>query len=242
MQWNGHNNATTFVNSTTLNASILDTDVAKAGTAAVTVFNSTPGGGTSNALTFTINNPVAYINNISPNNATARGSSFTLTVNGTNFVQTSAVTWNGTLLTNPHFISDTQLTVTVPAANIANAGTASVTVINPAPGGGTSNSVTFAINNSAPNLTSLGPNNKSHGGSDFTLTVHGTGFVTTSKVTWNGSNRTTTFLRYGAGGDHRRGRTNRNGLGNRKQPAPGGGNLTRSPSRLSNEARLCESE
>ncbi len=146
VQWNGHNRTTTFVDSTTLNASILDTDIASAGTPTVTVFNPTPGGGTSNGLTFTINNPVPHIANLSPDNATAGGPSFTLTVNGTSFVKTSAVNWNGTALNNPHFVSSTQLTVTVPAANIANAGTASVSVTNPAPGGGTSNAATFAIN------------------------------------------------------------------------------------------------
>jgi hypothetical protein len=195
VQWNGHNRTTTFVDSTTLNASILDTDIASAGTPTVTVFNPTPGGGTSNVLTFTINNPVPEIDNLLPDNATAGGPSFTLTVNGTNFVKTSAVNWNGIALNNPHFVSSTQLTVTVPAANIANAGMASVTVTNPAPGGGTSNAATFAITNPVPNLTSLTPKNKNHGGTDFTLTIHGTGFVSTSQVKWNGSNRATTFVR-----------------------------------------------
>ena len=112
-----------FVSGTVLNASILVTDIAQAGTAAVTVFNPAPGGGTSNALTFTINNPSPHITNISPNNATAGGASFTLTVNGTGFVNSSAVNWNGTALNNPHLVSSMQITVTVPAADIANAGT-----------------------------------------------------------------------------------------------------------------------
>jgi len=194
VQWNAHNRTTTFVNSTTLNASILDGDIDTAGTATVTVFNPTPGGGTSNGLSFTVNNPVPNINNLSPNNALAGGSQFSLTVNGTNFVKGSAVNWNGSALGNTHFVSSTQVTVTVPAANIANAGTASVTVTNPAPGGGTSNAVTFAINNPVPNLTSLNPSSKNHGATDFTLAVHGTGFVSTSQVKWKGSNRATTFV------------------------------------------------
>jgi len=194
VQWNGHARTTTFVSRTVLNASILVTDIAQAGTTAVTVFNPAPGGGTSNALTFTINNPSPHITNISPNNATAGGASFTLTVNGTGFVNTSAVNWNGTALNNPHLVSSMQITVTVPAANIANAGSASVTVVNPAPGGGTSNTVTFTINNPVANLTSLTPSSKNHGDGAFTLTVHGTGLVSTSQVKWNGSNRTTTFV------------------------------------------------
>src|SRR6185295_10089018 len=43
------------------------------------------------------------------------------------------------------FVSSTQLTAAIPASDIANVGTASVTVVNPAPGGGTSNALTFTI-------------------------------------------------------------------------------------------------
>jgi hypothetical protein len=44
------------------------------------------------------------------------------------------------------YVSSTTLTATVPAADIKTAGTASVTVVNPAPGGGTSAAKTFTIN------------------------------------------------------------------------------------------------
>ena len=56
VQWNGVGRATTFVSSTQLIASIADGDVAIAGTAQVTVSNPTPGGGTSKALQFRIDN------------------------------------------------------------------------------------------------------------------------------------------------------------------------------------------
>jgi hypothetical protein len=70
---------------------------------------------------------------------------FTLTVNGTGFVNGSAVRWNaGDRVTT--FVSSTQLTAAIPATDIAVAGTAQVTVFNPVPGGGTSNSRDFTIN------------------------------------------------------------------------------------------------
>jgi hypothetical protein len=53
--WNGTSRATTFVSAATLTAAIAGADIAAAGTAAVTVFNPAPGGGTSNAVNFTIN-------------------------------------------------------------------------------------------------------------------------------------------------------------------------------------------
>src|SRR5206468_12267326 len=54
VRWNASNRTTTFVSSTQLQAQILASDIAATGTAAVTVFNPTPGGGTSSSVTFTI--------------------------------------------------------------------------------------------------------------------------------------------------------------------------------------------
>jgi hypothetical protein len=50
--WNGAARTTTFVSSTQLTATILASDVAAAGTAAVSVFTPAPGGGTSSLVTF----------------------------------------------------------------------------------------------------------------------------------------------------------------------------------------------
>ncbi len=196
VRWNGANRTTTYVSSTQLTATISTADIAAAGTAQVTVFNPAPGGGTSNAQTFTINainNPVPAITSISPTSAPAGGAAFTLTVNGTSFVSSSAVQWNGSNRTTT-YVSSTQLTATISAADIAAAGTASVTVFNPAPGGGTSNAQTFTINSPAPTTTSLSPSSTTAGGTAFALTVNGTGFVANSIVQWNGSSRTTTYV------------------------------------------------
>src|SRR5207302_8754870 len=54
VQWNGASRPTTFASDTELKATILASDLAVAGAAQVTVLNSSQGGGTSNALTFTI--------------------------------------------------------------------------------------------------------------------------------------------------------------------------------------------
>jgi len=176
-----------------LQASITAADIASAGTATVTVFNPTPGGGTSNGVTFTINNPIPMITNINPTSATAGGVDFTLTVNGTNFISASKVRWNGADRTTS-YISGTQLQASIAAADIASSGTATVTVFNPTPGGGTSNGVTFTINNPIPTITNINPSSATAGGVDFTLTVNGTNFVSGSIVRWNGANRTTSYI------------------------------------------------
>jgi hypothetical protein len=196
VRWNGADRATTFVSATQLTATIPATDIATAGTAQVIVVNPAPGGGTSNPQTFTItvpSNPVPTATGLSPALAMAGGSGFTLTVTGTNFIPSSVVRWNGTDRATT-FVSATQLRATISAADIAMAGTAQVTVVNPAPGGGTSNPQTFTITNPVPATTGLSPNLVQAGAAGFTLTVTGTNFVASSVVRWNGANRATTFV------------------------------------------------
>jgi len=144
VHWNGANRTTTFVSGTQLTAAIASSDIATAGTAQVTVFTPTPGGGTSTALTFSINNAAPTLSSLSPSSATAGGAGFTLTVNGGSFVASSVVRWNGLNRTTT-FVSSTQLQATILASDIASGGTASVTVFTSSPGGGTSNSSTFTV-------------------------------------------------------------------------------------------------
>jgi hypothetical protein len=101
-------------------------------------------------------NPAPFLNQPLVPTATAPGgSSFALTVNGTGFVSGSAVNWNGTALSTT-FVSSSQLTATIPASDIANPGTASITVTNPAPGGGTSLPAFFEITNPVASPTLVG--------------------------------------------------------------------------------------
>jgi PA14 domain-containing protein/Calx-beta domain-containing protein/IPT/TIG domain-containing protein len=92
-------------------------------------------------------NPVPTISSLAPSSASAAGPAFTLTVNGNNFVSSSIVQWNGAPRTTT-FVDSTQLKAAIAATDITTAGTAAVTVVSPAPGGGTSTPLTFTI--SAP--------------------------------------------------------------------------------------------
>ena len=88
-------------------------------------------------------NPRGYIATLSPVQV-AVGSGFTLTVNGYGFLSDSTVLWNGVPRTTI-YVSATQLQVTISAADTASAGSASVSVRNPAPGGGDSTPVSLKI-------------------------------------------------------------------------------------------------
>jgi 6-phosphogluconolactonase len=141
---------TTFVSSTQLTAAIPAAAIASTGMPAVTVSNPAPGVRTSNPVNFTITsglNSVPTISGIFPNCVPA-GEQFVGAVNnqlqvvGNNFVAGSVVRWNGSdRPTSSDAING--LVAQISASDIAAAGTAAVSVFNPAPGGGTSNSLTF---------------------------------------------------------------------------------------------------
>ncbi|GAB2581586.1 hypothetical protein GCM10027034_11210 [Ramlibacter solisilvae] len=138
--------------------------------------------------------PAPTLGSLAPSSATAGGPAFTLTANGTNFVAGSTVRWNGTARTTT-FVSATQLSAAITAADIAATGTAQVTVLNP--GGAASAALPFTIAAApppAPTLGSLVPSSATAGGPAFTLTANGTNFVAGSTVRWNGTARTTTFV------------------------------------------------
>ncbi len=67
-----------------------------------------------------------------------------LKVTGLGFVSQSVVDWNSTALATA-YVSSTELTATIPPRDFATTGSFSVTVVNPAPGGGTSNAETFQV-------------------------------------------------------------------------------------------------
>ena len=147
VRWNGSERPTTFVSSSQLTAAIATGDLAGGGFVSVTAFNPTPGGGASNAINFQVVNPAPTISSASPLSVTAGDPDFSLTVSGTAFNSASRVRWNGSDRPTT-FVSSTQVTATISASDIATPGSASVTVFNPAPGGGESGAITFQINDS----------------------------------------------------------------------------------------------
>jgi hypothetical protein len=90
-------------------------------------------------------NPVPFLNQtLVPTAVAPGGSGVVLSVSGTGFVSGAAINWNGTPLTTT-FLDGEHLSAVVPATSVVNAGTASVTVVNPPTGGGRSNAVYFQV-------------------------------------------------------------------------------------------------
>lgn len=126
--------ATTYTNSTQLTATILAADIAAVGTNLVTVANPAPNAATSAAQPFVVmsSTPVATISGASISDAADGSGNHALTLTGTDFVAGSTVEWNGAGLTTT-YVSPWQITATLPASDFGT--DATVTVVNPEPGG-----------------------------------------------------------------------------------------------------------
>ena len=119
---------------------------------------------------------------------------FGLTVIGSGFVPGSTVLWNGEDRTTG-FINEFMLAATIRASDMAAVGTAYVSVLNPAPGGGQSPSArVFTIVYPAPTLELLEPASVWAGGPAFTLAVTGSRFTPVSVVQWAGVDRPTVYV------------------------------------------------
>ena len=198
VRWNGEARPTNFLSSTRLQAAISASDISQPGSSEVIVFTPPPGGGLSNPLPFVIDSPgnlVPVLNSLDPASGQAGEEAFNMRALGSGFVDGSEVRWNGeTRVTT--FISSGELRASITASDIAEAATVQVSVFNPAPGGGLSDSLPFVIDppdNPVPVLSSLEPASAQEGDDAFTLRALGSGFVEGSEVRWNGEARVTTF-------------------------------------------------
>lgn len=123
------------------------------GTTTVTVTATDDAGQTfSTTFTVTVNNPAPVLSSISPDTKTYLDLGFTMTIHGDKFMPNSVVRMDGADRPTT-FVSFTELTAEIPASDMSAAGTKTVTVFTPTPGGGTSGGATFTINKKAQAIT-----------------------------------------------------------------------------------------
>ena len=132
----------TTVTATSITAIIPPDYVAFGGTHKISVINPKPGGGESNRVDFQIANPGPVIRYVLPDPAVT-GSAFSLLVVGTGLTRSSVVRWNGA--DRPTRFDIGNLYADIPASDVTAPGTASITVYNPPPNGGTSAPASLTI-------------------------------------------------------------------------------------------------
>src|SRR4029077_6052593 len=119
------------------------------------------------------------IASLSQTSTLAGATGISLGITGTGFVATSTAQWNQSGRPTT-FVSSTQLQVALTAADLALGEIAQITVMNLAPGGGTSPSATFTIDNPVPQITGVSPSTVTANSTGTVLTVLGSGFVPNS--------------------------------------------------------------
>ncbi len=149
--WNGQSRqaSTVYLDQNDMTVQPVATDLATAGTASISVSDpqlvfASP------SVNFAITGPSApmpTVSSLSPSSATAGSPDLQVLVNGKNFVPSSTVLWNSAPVATA-YLSGTQVVALIPAADLASQGSGDISVMTPAPGGGTSGTSTFTI--SAP--------------------------------------------------------------------------------------------
>lgn len=94
-------------------------------------------------------NPVPSISSLTPTQVAAGSQVQSLTINGSNFMSSSTVTYNGV----PHsasYFGTTQMTIGLGTNDVGTVGQYPVVVSNPSPGGGPSSATNFAVVNGTP--------------------------------------------------------------------------------------------
>ena len=191
--WNGSSRSTTFVSTTQLQITLLESDLTTAGSVPVAVSNPAPGGGTSSPATVGIVYPMPVVTSLSPNGVAAGGTGLTLTVNGKGFVPFSVAQFNGAGRPTA-FVNSSHLTMTLAAADISTVATAQITVVTPAPGGGTSASCPFpVVTYTVPSLTNVQPTSVVVNAPDTAAYLQGSGFTAASTVQVNNTNVPVTY-------------------------------------------------
>ncbi|MFN8445575.1 MAG: beta-propeller fold lactonase family protein [Caldilineaceae bacterium] len=134
---------------------------------------------------------------MSPASVKVASGNFTLSVNGSRFYPGSVVTWNGAALPTT-FVNEHFLQASVPGANIGAAGSATIKVHTPTPGGGDSAGLSFAITapNQAgvPSIESITPPAITAGSGDLALLIKGFNFTPQTVAQLNNKNVATTYV------------------------------------------------
>ena len=184
VNFNGSARTTSYGSSTQLTATILATDLLVATTTAqITVVTSAPGGGTSNAQTFTVIASAPTVNISASSTAITLGNSSQLTWTSTDATScTASGDWSGSKATNSsEFVTP------------LSTGLKTYTLSCTGPGGSASSSATVNVTNPTPVISSISPSSKNVGDPQFTLTITGTGMIASSAVQVNGSDRVTSY-------------------------------------------------
>lgn len=140
--WQGQPLTTTYINTTTLQAQVTAVHLATAQPVNIQVHN--PQNPDSLSASFVVEVPTPTVATLTPATVQAGTSKFTLTVTGSSFVNGAQALWNSAALSTT-VVSNTELRAEVTADLVQQVNAVSIAVVNPQPGGYSSNALAFTI-------------------------------------------------------------------------------------------------
>ncbi|HVR37685.1 MAG TPA: IPT/TIG domain-containing protein [Thermoanaerobaculia bacterium] len=190
---NGSPRDTTYIDTQTLEGTILANDIASPVNLNITVIN--PSNKISNLVTLQAarESAVPVLTLLSPDRVTAGGNDFTLTLVGRNFDSRAVVKLDGVNANTTTFVNNEKLTAKVIKSTIATAKTIQVTVVNPnAPA--SSALPLKVVSEKLPVLDSITPVSIRAGSGPTQLQANGSAFINGSIIRVDGVQQTTTFV------------------------------------------------
>ena len=143
-------------------------------------------------------NPIPTLSSLLPASAVQGSAGFKLRVKGENFVPGATAYISGQARPT-EFIHPGELEVELATADLSVAGSLTVEVANPAPGGGPGvNTLLLSVigsgQNPIPSVDWLLPGGVDAGDPGLTVAIHGANFINGATAQWNGQTRSTTFV------------------------------------------------
>ena len=193
LQINGSAHSVAYKTSKQMVVTLTAAELASAANDNLVLANAAPGGGSSSAATLTVSYPAPVITSLSPASVTVGSAATTVTITGTGFLSTSTVQALGTTRSAASYVSGTQMTVPLSAADLASSGTYPIGVTNPAGYGGASKTATFTVQAKTPVLSTVTPTTVAINSGSYAIVAAGSNFSIASKLLWNGTQLTTTY-------------------------------------------------
>ncbi|RPI29882.1 MAG: choice-of-anchor D domain-containing protein [Chloroflexota bacterium] len=159
----------------------------------------------SGLAVFQVANPPPALFVLQPASVDAGASDVTLIVKGARFVEGAQVMWDG-IPAETTYINETEVDAVIPQAWMASAGSHTIGVKNPEPGGGDSfNTLPFhviepanvsfsALTTHIPSIDHLTPAGAKAGSQAFVMDIYGTNFQSTSQVLVNNASLDVNFI------------------------------------------------
>jgi hypothetical protein len=152
--WDGISLATEVASSTRLTVEVGADRLAMAGSFELTVVAPGLEDAPSTPVFFMVQNPPPILVALVPDAVPAGADGFSLTLHGSDFAEGVLALWNGQQRPTT-FVGETQLEVAISAGDLASGRVVTIRALNPGPGGGASDSLTFVVEREGGNILFL---------------------------------------------------------------------------------------